>query len=71
MPNYTVVEASHYLRIPTSTIKSWVTGRDYPVQGGHRRFQRLIKPAQEEPVRLLSFINLVEAHVLHSIRHLH
>ena len=48
-----------------------MTGRDYPVQGGHRRFQRLIKPAQEEPVRLLSFINLVEAHVLHSIRHLH
>ncbi len=71
LPNYTIVEASHYLRIPTSTIKSWVTGRDYPARDGQRRFQRLITPAQEEPVRLLSFINLVEAHVLHSIRHLH
>ena len=71
LPNYTIVEASHYLRIPPSTIKSWVTGRDYPVQRGQRRFHRLIRPAQEEPVRLLSFVNLVEAHVLHSIRHMH
>lgn len=72
LPNYTVLEASHYLRISPSTLNSWVTGRDYPVQGGQRRrFHRLIRPAQEEPVRLLSFINLVEAHVLHSIRHIH
>ena len=71
LPNYTVLEASHYLRIPPSTIKSWVTGRDYQVQAGQRRFHRLIRPAQEEPVRLLSFVNLVEAHVLHSIRHIH
>ncbi len=71
LPNYTIAEASHYLRISASTVNSWVTGRDYPVQGGRRRFHPLIRPAQPAPVCLLSFINLVEAHVLHSIRHTH
>ncbi|MGH7353780.1 MAG: DUF433 domain-containing protein [Candidatus Rokuibacteriota bacterium] len=71
LPNYTIAEASHYLRISASTIGSWVTGRDYPVQGGQRRFHPVIRPAQAEPMRLLSFINLVEAHVLQSIRHIH
>jgi uncharacterized protein (DUF433 family) len=71
LPNYTIAEAAHYLRISISTLNSWVTGRDYPVQGGRRRFHPLIRPAQAEPERLLSFIDLVEAHVLHSIRHIH
>lgn len=71
VPNYTVPEASHYLRIPSSTLKTWVTGREYPVRGGRRRFHALIRPAQQTPTLLLSFINLVETHVLHAIRHIH
>jgi uncharacterized protein (DUF433 family) len=71
LPNYTVAEAVHYLRIPVSTLKTWVVGRDYGVVGGRRRFHRLIEPAQRDGVLLLSFINLVEAHVLHAIRHVH
>lgn len=71
LPNYTILEASHYLRVPPSTLKSWIRGRDYHVQLGLERFQGLIKPAQREPTILLSFVNLVEVHVLHAIRHVH
>jgi uncharacterized protein (DUF433 family) len=71
LPNYTMLEAAHYLRIAPSTLQSWVTGRDYQVRSGLRRFHGLIDPAQRRPVLLLSFINLVEAHVLHAIRHVH
>ncbi len=71
LPNYTMLEASHYLRIAPSTLKSWVIGRDYPIQDGRKRFHKLLEPAQSRPVLLLSFINLVEAHVLHAIRHVH
>lgn len=71
LPNYTIPEASHYLRIPTSTLKAWLLGRDYRVRSGRKRFHGLIKPAQDKPALLLSFINLVEVHVLHAIRHVH
>lgn len=70
LPNYTVLESSHYLRIPSSTLKSWIVGRDYDVRGGRKRSRSLIGPAQTKPM-LLSFVNLVEAHVLHAIRHKH
>lgn len=71
LPNYSIPEASHYLRVPVSTLKAWIVGRDYRVRSGHRHFDGLIKPAQQSPALLLSFINLVEAHVLHAIRHAH
>lgn len=71
LPNYTILEASHYLRVPPSTLNAWIKGRDYPVHSGFKRFQSLIKPAQRNPILLLSFINLVEVHVLHAIRHVH
>jgi uncharacterized protein (DUF433 family) len=71
LPNYTILEAAHYLSISVSTMKSWVVGRDYPSQIGLRRFSALIPPAQKRPTILLSFVNIVEAHVLHAIRHHH
>lgn len=70
LPNYTILEASHYLGISSSTLASWVVGRSYPTQAGPRRFKAVIPPAQRRPV-LLSFVNIVEAHVLHAIRHHH
>ncbi len=59
IPNYGIPEAAHYLRVAEATLRSWVLG-----------FRPLIRLAQHEP-RLLSFINLVEAHVLDAIRHQH
>lgn len=64
---YTIAEAARYLRLPAATLRSWVLGRDYPTAEGSARFPPLIVPASREPP-LLSFWNLVEAHVLRSLR---
>lgn len=66
-PAYTVPEAAHYLQIPTATLRSWTVGRRYPVQKGERFFEPVIVVASREPA-MLSFVNLVEAHVLDAIR---
>lgn len=71
LPNYTILEAAHYLDISPSTLTSWVVGRSYPTQAGPQRFRPVIPPAQRQPTILLSFVNIVEAHVLHAIRHQH
>jgi uncharacterized protein (DUF433 family) len=55
-PAYTVAEAARYLELPAATLQYWVArGRAEPV---------IRTP---EP-RFLSFINLVEAHVLSALR---
>ncbi len=69
-PAYGILEAAHYLRIPAATLRSWVRGRHYPTEGGRSFF----KPLIELPVSgflSLSFINLIEAHVLDAIRREH
>jgi uncharacterized protein (DUF433 family) len=66
-PAYTLAEAARYLRLPQATLRTWVVGRDYPVTDGRSRFKALIKPARTKPP-LLSFYNLIEAHVLRALR---
>jgi hypothetical protein len=68
IPTYTLGEAAHYLLIPLATLRSWTVGRYYPVQDGKRLFSPVIPAAQKEPVVMLSFVNLIEAHVLDAIR---
>jgi uncharacterized protein (DUF433 family) len=69
-PAYSVLEAAHYLRMPEGTLRSWVVGRWYPVAGKSKRSRPLIH--LDDPQRqYLSFINLVEAHVLAAIRRRH
>lgn len=70
LASYSVSEAAHYLRIPQTTLRSWVLGRPYPTGEGRRFFAPPIEIADRE-IRLLSFINLVEAHVLSAIRREH
>ena len=67
---YTLAEAARYLRLPSATLRSWVLGRDYPTTEGGRKFPPLIHPASKRPP-LLSFSNLIEAHVLRSLRGVH
>jgi len=69
-PAYTLAEAARYLKLPQATLRAWVVGRDYPVTDGQGRFKALIKPARGEPP-LLSFYNLIEAHVLRALRTTH
>ncbi|BAU16034.1 hypothetical protein LEP3755_66010 (plasmid) [Leptolyngbya sp. NIES-3755] len=67
IPTYTVVDAARYLNIPGGTLQSWLRGRTYSTQEGHRYYEPLIhRPSPN--LHQLSFTNLIEAHVLRVIR---
>jgi uncharacterized protein (DUF433 family) len=70
LPTYPVSEAAHYLRMPEGTLRSWLVGRWYPVSGQAKRSKPLIQ-LDDPQKQYLSFINLVEAHVLAAIRRRH
>ena len=71
LPAYPLSDAARYLQMPPSTLRSWVRGRTYPTTSGARFFQPLILALESEGRPTLSFINLVEAHVLDAIRRTH
>lgn len=66
-PAYTSSDAARYLKLPLATLRSWFAGREYTTRRGARHWGRLIEPASESPL-LLSFWNLIEAHVLWALR---
>lgn len=70
LPSYGITETAHYLRIPRTTIRDWVSGRYYRGKGGER-FSKPIIHVPDSRQRLLSFMNLVEIHVLDAIRREH
>ncbi|MBI4605606.1 MAG: DUF433 domain-containing protein [Planctomycetes bacterium] len=70
-PAYSVAEAAAYLHIPKATLRSWLLGTTYGKGLKKRDFSPVIRPAQTEGQVLLSFFNLVEAHVLSAIRRTH
>jgi uncharacterized protein (DUF433 family) len=61
VPAYGIAEAAHYLHLPQSTLGHWIRG--------HRTFKPVI--ATPGKGNILSFINLVEAHVLWAITRKH
>ena len=63
VPRYTIAQAARYVGLSPTTLRSWVRGRNYPRGGGLVRSEPLIKASE-----LLSFSNLVEAHILHALR---
>jgi uncharacterized protein (DUF433 family) len=69
-PAYSVGEAARYLHMPVATLRSWLVGRIYPVAGEPKRSRPLIHMDDSES-GYLSFINLVEGHVLAGIRRRH
>jgi uncharacterized protein (DUF433 family) len=70
LPLYRLAEVARYLHIPRATLRSWVVGRQYPIQDGSALFSPLITPPADSEGRL-SFYNLVEVHVLRSLRTVH
>lgn len=66
-PAYSLAEAARYLKLASATLRSWVVGREYPKGEGVAQFRPLIHPPQQAPPTL-SFWNLIEAHVLRSLR---
>jgi len=67
---YPLTDAARYLHIPAGTLRSWVNGRYYPTKEGKQYFEPLIQ-RPEPNLPQISFTNLVEAHVLRSIRKIH
>jgi uncharacterized protein (DUF433 family) len=70
LPAYGIAEAAHYLSIPEATVRSWVSGRTFPGKDAPRRSPGIITPADRQR-GLLSFVNLLEVHVLGAIRRRH
>jgi len=69
-PVYGIPEAAHYLRISPAALRSWVIGRYYLTRDGKKFFRPVIDLADKDN-HLLSFMNLVEAHMLDAIRREH
>lgn len=70
LPAYGIAEAAHYLLVPRATLRAWVAGMSYGAGSERKLFKPVIRPAAVSPVAL-SFINLIEAHVLAAIRRKH
>ncbi|MBD2145540.1 DUF433 domain-containing protein [Sphaerospermopsis sp. FACHB-1194] len=66
IPAYSISDAAKYLRIPAGTIRSWIA----TISNGSQFSKPLILTQDIKP-KLLSFINLVEIHVLRAIRKHH
>jgi uncharacterized protein (DUF433 family) len=67
---YSITEAARYVQIPRRTVHNWVCGNSYPVASGARKAKPLIDIAAPDKY-LLSFVNLLELHILDAIRHGH
>lgn len=70
IPNYSAGKAARYLNIPYSTIRSWTVGYKYEITDGKKHCQPIINVEIKKPLTL-SFINLIEVHVLRGIRQHH
>jgi uncharacterized protein (DUF433 family) len=69
-PAYGIAEAAHYLGIPRATLRAWALGQCSSLDGERRLFKAVLRIADREH-RLLSFYNLVEAHILDALRREH
>jgi uncharacterized protein (DUF433 family) len=67
LPRYSIAEAAQYVRVPFSTVRAWISGRTAHAST-HNAEPIIQLPSASH---LLSFQNLVEVHVLGSIRRYH
>jgi uncharacterized protein (DUF433 family) len=67
-PAYGLPEAARYLDLAPATLRSWVLGREYPRQGDKRGIFKPLIAIADSAESLLSFNNLIEAHVLRALR---
>jgi len=70
LPMYTFPDAARATGIPPSTLRSWVAGQRYRTRESWSRFHPVIQRPEEDDSRL-SFLNLIEAHVLRALRQTH
>lgn len=67
VPVYSYVDAGKALNIPPTTIGAWVRGQKYQRKDDVGHFAPVIQRPDPDDTRL-SFTNLIEAHVLRSLR---
>ncbi|MBT9547648.1 MAG: DUF433 domain-containing protein [Candidatus Sericytochromatia bacterium] len=70
-PIYSIPEVAAYLHIQPATLRSWVLGRSYKTRAGEKRFSEPLILIADSKTKTMSFINLIEAHVLSAIRKAH
>ncbi|MBN2145089.1 MAG: DUF433 domain-containing protein [Candidatus Aureabacteria bacterium] len=70
-PVYYLSEAAHYLRVNKITLRSWVYGQPSKTKGHKKLTSPLIEPAGKQGPEKLSFLNLIEAHILFALRQTH
>jgi uncharacterized protein (DUF433 family) len=71
IPAYDSFHAGHYLRIPENTIRNWAFGRAYPTRADKQRWTKPLIRIADSKQHLLSFVNLLELHVLGALRRDH
>ncbi len=69
-PLYRLPEVAAYTRGNLSTLRTWVMGRPNARNDG-RRYPPVIKVQQPDRADAMSFINLIESHVLVALRRTH
>lgn len=69
-PAYTLTDVAAYTGVRVATLRNWVRGRTYKTKQETKWSGPLIRLSDPDS-NLLSFINLVEAHVLSSLRQYH
>jgi len=69
-PWYTYPEAARATGIPSSTLRAWTVGQQYRRKSDRAFFRPVISRPSETDSRV-SFINLIEAHVLRALRTTH
>ena len=69
-PLYSLPQAARLVGVAASTLRAWTHGRPYPTAKG-QRFSAPVLRRPEDPKRRLSFVNVIEAHILAGLRHEH
>jgi uncharacterized protein (DUF433 family) len=67
IPSYGILEAAQYLRMHPATLRAWIKGYPYSGSTGPKSFKPIFD-LPDPDLSLLSFMNLVEAHILNAIR---
>ena len=67
LPLFPIANAARVVRIHPATLRAWTLGRSYPTRSGPKSWKPLIRAADPKG-GFLSFVNLVELHVLSTLR---
>jgi uncharacterized protein (DUF433 family) len=70
-PLYTIREAAEYLGVGQPTLQTWFFGRSYPTKDNPKKLWLPVFSPADPELRLLSFFNLAEAHILAATRYQH